>query len=214
MNETMNEPLHHIPDAMLAAAAADALTHPFALLVAAHVTLCDRCRARLEAHHTLGGLVLEGLAPAPVSPDARRRALAALDDATDAPPLQHDATYPAPISALVGRAGPRWQPIGPGARQAILWSGDTGSVRLLSVRPGRAIPEHTHRGLELTLVLAGAFADESGVFRAGDFEVADATLQHTPRATDDGTCLCVTATDARLRFSGFLPRLLQPLFRV
>ncbi|WP_415011575.1 cupin domain-containing protein [Amaricoccus sp.] len=74
--------------------------------------------------------------------------------------------------------------------------------------------EHGHRGLELTLVLGGAFSDETGLFRAGDLEVADESLGHVPRATDDGPCLCVAATDAPLRLRALVPRLLQPLFRI
>ena len=75
----MTEPVHHVPDAMLAAYAAGALAYPFAVLVAAHVSLCDECRADLEAHRALGGLVLSDLAPVSVSPETRHRTLAAIE---------------------------------------------------------------------------------------------------------------------------------------
>lgn len=209
----MTAPAHHPSDAMIAALAAGALPYPFAMLVAAHVSLCDECRARLDAHNVAGGLVIDDLPPAPLAPSTRARLLATLD-ATPAPQPTGDAAFPAPLDALVGAAGPRWRSLGFGARQAMLWSGAAGTVRLLSIPAGQAVPEHSHRGIELTLVLAGAFADETGLFRAGDLEVADETLGHTPRATDDGPCLCVAATDAPLRFRALAPRLLQPLFRI
>jgi putative transcriptional regulator len=211
----MIEPAYHAPDAMLAACAAGALPYPFAMLVAAHVSLCDECRARLDAHRITGGLVLDDLAPVALSPGALARALAALDARHPVPPgAAGDVIYPAPISGLVGAEGPRWRALGFGAKQAILWSGAAGSLRLLSIPAAQAVPEHGHRGLELTLVLSGAFADETGLFRAGDLEVADEDLNHTPRATEDGPCLCVAANDAPLRFRAIIPRILQPIFRI
>ncbi len=211
----MNEPVHHVPDAMLAACAADALAYPFAVLVAAHISLCDDCRARLEAHRQLGGLVLEGLTPAPVSADGRARTLAALDrPATAAPPRAGFDIYPAPLAQLLGHAPPRWRSLGFGAKQAILWKGSAGSVRLLSIPAGQEVADHGHAGLELTLVLSGAFSDEGGLYRSGDIELADETLEHVPRATDDMACICAAATDAPLRFRALIPRLLQPMFRI
>ena len=53
-----------------------------------------------------------------------------------------------------------------------------------------------------------------GAFRAGDLEVADDGLEHTPRTLGGEPCLCLAATDAPLRFRSILPRLLQPIFRI
>ncbi|PZQ47493.1 MAG: transcriptional regulator [Rhodovulum sulfidophilum] len=210
----MTDPIHHASDPMLAALAADALPYPFAVLVATHVSLCDACRARLDAHRIVGGLVLDDIAPATLSKAARARVLAGLDAAPSEAAAAGGAPFPAPLAGLVGRDGPPWRGLGFGARQAILWSGGAGSIRLLSIPAGQAVPEHGHRGLELTLVLSGAFADETGAFGAGDLQVADEDLGHTPRATEDGPCLCVAATDAPLRFRALIPRLLQPIFRI
>lgn len=211
----MTEPAHHAPDAMLAAYLAGALPYPFAVLLAAHVSFCDECRARLDAHQVLGGLVLEDLSPASLSASARDSVLAALvseHPEQGRPTVQ--APYPAPIAGLVGPGGPRWRSLGFGAKQAILWTGAAGSLRLLSIPSSQAVPEHGHRGLELTLVLSGAFADETGLFQAGDLEVADENVGHTPRATEDGPCVCIAATDAPLSFRAIIPRLLQPIFRI
>lgn len=208
-------PKRHVPDEMLAAQAASALAYPFAVLIAAHVSWCDECRARLEAHQILGGVMLEGLAPAPLSAGARSRALAALDGraAARARPAPFDV-FPGPIAEILGGRPPRWRRIGPGTRQAILWRGAEGSLRLLSIPPGQAVPDHGHRGLELTLVLSGSFSDEGGVFQAGDLEVADEGVEHMPTAGPEGPCVCAAATDAPLRFRSLIPRLAQPFLRI
>jgi putative transcriptional regulator len=211
----MTEPVHHVPDAMLAAYAAGALAYPFAVLVAAHVSLCDECRADLEAHRALGGLVLSDLAPVPVSPETRHRTLAAIELVQPRnAPVSASGAYPSPIADLLGRRGPQWQALGFGARQAIIWTGSAGTLRLLSIPAGQAVPEHGHRGVELTLVLSGAFTDASGAFQRGDLEVSDQGVTHTPTAAAGEPCICAAATDAPLRFRSFFPRLLQPVFRI
>lgn len=211
----MMEPVHHTPDSILAALAAGSLDYPFAVLAAAHVSLCDECRARLETHRVVGGIVLESLSPVGLSGGARSRMMAALDGAGAATSVRRrEGIYPAPLANLIERSEPRWRSLGFGAKQAILWSGPRGTLRLLSIPAGQAVPEHGHKGLEFTLVLSGAFADSTGTFRRGDLEVADPDLDHTPRATDDGPCICAAATDAPLRFRSFVPRMLQPVFRI
>jgi hypothetical protein len=54
------------------------------------------------------------------------------------------------------------------------------SARLLYIPAGQAMPEHGHRGMELTLVLKGAYRDETDRFARGDVEFADQDMDHTP----------------------------------
>ena len=76
------------------------------------------------------------------------------------------------------------------------------------------MPDHGHSGTELTLVLQGAFRDASDRFGPGDVEIATEADEHKPVAEAGLDCICLAATDAPLRFTGMLPRLLQPLFRI
>ncbi len=211
----MTDPVHHVPDEMLAAHAAGALPYPFAVLTAAHVSLCDECRARSEAHCVVGGLVLEGLAPVAYSAGGRARALAVIDGAkAESPRHAGFDEFPQPLAALLDGKPPRWRPLGLGAKQAILWHGEAGSVRLLSIPAGQAVADHGHAGLELTLVLGGTFSDEGGVYGKGDVELADETVEHVPIAGTERHCICAAATDAPLRFRRLVPRLLQPILRI
>ena len=206
---------HHIPDALLASYASGALSQPFALVVATHVSMCDECRARLEAHHCAGGAVLESSQPIMVSDDIKDRLLSRLDDAVETETVYNrSGVFPGPVMQALGGLPPKWKSLGLGARQSILDQGREGSVRLLYIPPGQAVPDHGHNGLELTLVLQGAFSDETGRYGAGDVEVADADLEHTPVAEDGEACICLAATDASLRFNSWIPRLLQPIFRI
>ncbi|MCF2856012.1 ChrR family anti-sigma-E factor [Pseudoalteromonas sp. SMS1] len=80
---------------------------------------------------------------------------------------------------------------------------------LLHIKPGGEIPEHTHTGFELTLLLDGTFEDESGKYVPGDFIMLDGRHNHTPK-TEDG-CLCFTLVDNALHFNKGLSKLLNPI---
>jgi len=206
---------HHTPDALLAAYAAGSLPQPFALVVAAHISMCLECRAAFEAHQSAGGVVLESIGAESVSDSLKSSTLALLD----APVAQKMArprsgVYPGPVMEALKGVPPRWKSLGLGVRQSILSAGREGSARLLYIPPGQAVSDHSHNGLELTLVLQGSFSDATGRFGVGDLEVADQDLEHTPTADPGAPCICLAATDAPLRFNALVPRLLQPFFRI
>lgn len=207
---------HHIPDPMLAAYAAGTLPHAFEVVVAAHVSMCDDCRASLDAHEALGGAVLEGGDAAVLSDALRSDVMSLLDTPMDdpRPSPKRSGIYPGPVMEALKNRPPRWKSLGFGVRQSILVDGPEGSLRLLHIPPGRAVPDHGHNGIEMTLVLQGSFRDETGAFGVGDLEVADEELEHTPIAGEGEPCICLAATDAPLRFRSFMPRMLQPLFRI
>lgn len=211
----MSSIIHHIPDPILAAYAAGTLPHAFSVLVASHVSLCPTCRAAMEAHQAVGGIVLEDSDAVALSGGLKSDIFAQLDAPAEPEPVyRRRGIYPGPVmEALKGRP-PRWKNLGGGVRQDILTEDETGSVRLLYIPGGKAVPDHSHGGLEMTLVLQGSFSDETGRFGVGDIEIADEDLEHTPVADAGDPCICLAATDAPLRFRALLPRLLQPLFRI
>ena len=206
---------HHVPDTMLAAYAAGNLPRAFAVVVASHVSLCDHCRAALNAHQAVGGALLEDTPAVEISSTLKADILAQLDAPfAPTPVFERKGIFPGPVMEAMQGRDLRWRNLGMGVRQDILFADTNGSVRLLYIPPGQAVPDHSHNGLEMTLVLQGSFSDGTGRFGVGDVEIADEHLDHTPVADDKEPCICLAATDARLRFHALVPRLLQPLFRI
>lgn len=206
---------HPIPDAILADYTSGQLSYPFAMVVASHVSMCLDSRAALEAHQAVGGAVLETQGAVALSEGFKSSVLANLDaPIPQAPVARREGVFPAPVMQALGGKSPRWKPVGMGVRQCILSAGKQGSVRLLYIPGGRAVPDHGHNGLEMTLVLQGSFSDETGRFGVGDVEVANDDLEHTPVADEGEACICLAATDAPLRFSSFVPRIVQPFLRI
>ncbi|MDO5756603.1 MAG: ChrR family anti-sigma-E factor [Rhodobacterales bacterium] len=214
MTETIQ---HHLTDALLMAYSAGTLPEAFSLTVATHITMCDTCRARLGAFDSVGGALLSQEDGAPMGAGSLAACLAAAKAGRRATPARprFDA-LPAPLMDYVGGglADIKWRSVGMGMRQAILQTDDRATARLLYIPAGGAVPDHGHRGTELTLVLQGAFADDTARFAKGDIEIAGEDLDHTPVADSGADCICLAATDAPLRFRGLIPRLAQPFLRI
>lgn len=213
---------HHLTDDLLMAYSAGGLSEAVNLIVATHISMCDDCRAALESYEAIGGAVLDTCEAAAMSKDSLTAVLDMIhaQDSAEAqrtPPIRiKDSVLPAPLCDYVagGLDGVKWRPVGMGVRQAILPTSSEARARLLYIPAGTAIPDHGHRGLELTLVLQGAFQDEDGYFARGDIEIADEDLQHTPVADISEDCICLAVTDAPLRFKGFIPRIAQPFLGI
>lgn len=209
---------HHLSDELLMAYAAGDLPEAFALVVATHLSLCDECRAAAEAYEAVGGAVVEE-AFSDMGVGALEACLARVDGLAQEPrraAVRRRGLFPGPLAEYVGGdvGAVKWKPVGKGVRQAILRTDRAATARLLYIPAGVAVPDHGHRGLEMTLVLQGAFADETGRFGPGDVEIADGDLEHVPVAEAGADCICLAATDAPLRFKALVPRLAQPFMRI
>lgn len=206
---------HHISAPLMAAYAAGNLPYHYELVVASQISMSDEARARLAAHEMAGAAVMVESAAVDVSADLKAGIMARLDEpAPKEVSYQKSGVFPGPVMEALKGKPPKWKSMGFGVRQSILHADKEGSVRLLYIPGGEAVPDHSHKGLELTLVLQGSFSDETGRFGVGDIEIADDDLEHAPVADKGEACICLAATGAPLRFSSWMPRLFQPLFRI
>jgi|SRR6056297_471282 len=211
---------HHLSDDILMAYSAGALPEAFNLVVATHVSLCDECRAQLDAFDAVGGAVLTECDSAKVSEGSLEATLRMIANGpverAEPRRVASGSLFPAPLQDYVGSdlSDVQWRNVGGGVRQSILKTANDATVRLLNIPPGVKIPDHGHRGMEMTLVLKGAFRDELDRFGRGDVEVANEDLEHTPVAEEGEECICLAATDAPLRFNSLIPRIAQPFLRI
>ena len=205
-------------DELVAAHAAGRLPPPLALIIGSHLALSPESRAAHDAFEAAGGVLLEQIEPAALGTGAWERLAQRL---TDAAPMTADPVpaalqhLPAPLRHHVPGSLDRlpWRRMG-GISEAVLDLGTPGyRTSLIRVRAGKAVPQHTHEGHELTLVLTGSFHDALGRYRRGDLAITDPAITHQPRADAEQDCLCLAVTDARLRLTGTFGRLLNPFIR-
>lgn len=223
-------PNHHPSDALLVAYGAGSLKEGLSLAVAVHLAHCPDCRATLAEVEALGGALLEDLPPAPLESLSLAATLDRLEREEAPgnpckamrlrPRCSRPAAAPPPVPSLPGplRAyvpsleDVSWQRLAPGVRRVELLprTASGGAAQLLRIAPGTALPHHGHGGLELTVVLSGHFADELGRYGPGDLAEVDGDTNHQPIADSHRDCVCLIATDAPLRFTGLMGRLMQP----
>ncbi len=218
----MKDVKHHLTDALLMAYSAGNLPEAFNLVVATHISMCDECRARMASFDSVGGALLDDVQSVPLDDSSFAETMRLINSGAVSGSLAPVAdkaakpVLPAPVRDYVGGDldKVKWRSIGMGVKQAILPTSKDASARLLYIPAGTAVPDHGHRGMELTLVLQGAFVDETDRFAMGDIEIADEALNHTPIADIGEDCICLAATDAPLRFNKLIPRMAQPFFRI
>lgn len=216
---------HHLSDELLIAYATGDLAEGWSLAVSTHLALCPACRVRLGRFEAAAGTVIEDVEADVAGIDqswaAMRERLSGPATTRIAEPqaasYRRPFVLPDPLRSYLGGDVDqlKWRPLGRGAFHIVIDTADAEtSVRLLRIPAGKPVPEHSHGGRELTLVLAGSFHDCNGIFRRGDIEEADENIEHQPIAGAEEDCICLAVTDAPLRFKSRLLRLVQPLLGI
>jgi putative transcriptional regulator len=201
---------HHLDDATLVSFAAGTLPDALAAVTAGHIAMCPRCRRELAMLEDVGAILMSELRPA-----ALELPLPAMPQETPVQavsPSMRPGEIPEPLASLIGQGldDIRWRWIGPGLWHRPLQIRGKGALQLLKAAPGASVPEHTHGGDEMTLVLRGALADETGRYGPGDVADLDEEIEHLPVADEKNGCVCVIANEYPTRFRGLLARLMQP----
>lgn len=212
-----------IADELLMDYAAGTLPEPVALAVASHLSLNGEARAAYDRMNALGGALLDELAEAPLSEAALDAVLARLDEpeppAPSAPKLDDETRelVPPPLRPYLPRPLSQlpWRRVITGVEECPIQIGRPRyKVALMRIEPGRAMPRHTHRGLEYTVVLHGAYSDDGGVrMERGDLCEADPADEHQPVADPEEGCLCLIVLDAPLKLSGWMGALVNPFLK-
>jgi putative transcriptional regulator len=215
---------HHLDDEALLGYASGSLGEAESVLVATHMALCPICRDRVSTFEALGGSVLREIEPTSMSSDALAETMARLGqpEPIEKPRAQTSfdhatlTTLPRPLRDYVGGNldSLPWKSRGRGVKELPIEIGD-GSVRasLLRIRPGETIPQHTHEGVESTIVLKGAFSDETGTYARGDVAIATQDHDHAPVADTAEECICFAVIEGPLRFTGPIGRVLNLFVR-
>lgn len=211
---------HHPDLSMLMSCAAGSQPEAMAAVMASHLAVCTACQREVARMERIGAALFDKIEPAPVMGDAPLVAMRAGEACPDAGPQRGFAVnaagseVPPPLVPLLGTSldDIPWRRIAPGIwhHPIELSKGAKGDLRLLKVAPGKAMPEHGHDGEELTLLLRGSYRDETGEYRAGDVADLDEEIEHQPVADPETGCICLVATNGKVRFKGLFARMVQP----
>jgi putative transcriptional regulator len=193
------------PDATtLMSFAAGSLPEPLAAGVAAHVSMCAACRNEVRDMELIGTELLRATpavsAGGPAMPGRPQEPVA---PARPSGRGQRTDKLPAPLAHRYGLAldGIPWRPLAPGVwhHGLALSPGVEGDLRLFKVAAGCRIPMHGHGGMEITVVLDGAFSDETGEYHRGDVLDLDEETAHEPLADKELGCICLIGSERPIR---------------
>ncbi len=216
---------HHPSDTLLTQYCSASLSASLSLAVSIHVDMCPVCQekvTKLEADNAAE--VFNDALPSEAKDDTSGyfeqessslfdliTSDTSIDEVYEVEPIAveiNQQNYQLP-RALTRISHSKFTQVGKLARSRVTL--DDGPLRtsLLHIAAGGEIPEHTHTGFEITLLLNGEFSDEEGSYVPGDFIWQDGSHLHTP-VTKEG-CLCFTVVSSALHFNKGLSKLLNPI---
>jgi putative transcriptional regulator len=227
---------YHPDSRFLTDFASGALPMSEAMCVAAHLHYCGKCRARVQQLTDVGSHLFAGIDSESIESAGKVAGFDELmqrirsENGIDAEPqAKRDepvrpvvdnlrlgaAALPSVLRKLVsdGLSQLKWVQLGKSLRIAPVDIGDGArrETAIYDIKAGGRMPEHRHRGEEITVLLKGSFSDMEGKYSEGDFVVRNAGECHQPTATEDTDCICLVSLERPVRAESFWYRLLEPL---
>tara|TARA_A100001015_G_scaffold41624_1_gene45542 strand:- start:84 stop:713 length:630 start_codon:yes stop_codon:yes gene_type:complete len=108
-----------------------------------------------------------------------------------------------PLSKIIGPLDKiKWKQVFKGLNEFTTKIHGDDELKLIKMDPGASVPLHSHGGKEYILVLEGSFCDEYGKYSRGDIQINDQKIKHTPIASQNDGCICLTITEKDVIFYG------------
>jgi len=181
--------------------------------ITAHLHFCPECKSHSKALCAVGASLMEHSDAVAVSEnmlDAVFASIDSIESGPTAPVVALNKDYPPVVQHLLPESGPLWKSVSPSLKAASLPVGeDRFELALHRIKAGGMVPEHDHKGLEVTVVVRGSFSDEDGVYSEGDFIVREPGDVHRPLAAKNEECICLSVVEAPIRMTG-IKSLLNP----
>src|SRR5690554_5771087 len=185
---------YHPTDRLIEQFAAGVLNPALSVIVSTHIDMCLRCQnVTHDAEQFLAEQVMQTQVKS-LTPELDEQFDQMLDQIlhSDMPNNIVQFAYnetlrfngktfklPATLARQYKRIGD-WTRVPGKILKAPLNLGTSENIHLIYMDEGSRIPEHTHKGNEITLVINGIFNDEQDEYKDGDFVLRDPEHQHTP----------------------------------
>lgn len=193
-----------------------------ALMISAHVDMCVKCQKACQEYQIqLSEEVFDSVQKLAPLDDSYLKMMSGITDL----PVNKTVT-PAPQSSSIELDGkifelPRtlrryvkntgnWSHLLGKVWQAPIDLGDMGKATFIYMEKGGRVPEHTHRGSEITLVIDGQYSDGISDYDCGDFTIMNDQHKHQPFSEAHDGCLVLSIVDKPLHFTSGIARLLNP----
>ncbi|WP_428774630.1 ChrR family anti-sigma-E factor [Vibrio sp.] len=190
--------------------------------VATHLDHCNHCHRQIAKFERKAGLSLEKLAVKHQDTVEGNEILAGMLEQIVASDVSFERrtkpqlsqvtvsgkqfTLPRSLSGLVAKMGD-WRSYGGKVFSAAVAVEDQARIHLMYISPDVKIPQHTHKGIEATIVLHGGFSDEDGHYHPGDYLLRDGSVSHSPYTQPGEECLCLSVLTEPMLFTQGVARI-------
>ena len=103
----MIEAKHHIPNEILVAYSTGTLPEAFSIIVACHISLCDKCRVEVEALDAVGGAILTNQEKIDVDEDSFLKTMELISNSNEKileTEKSSKSIYPNPLKNYIGHS--------------------------------------------------------------------------------------------------------------
>lgn len=203
----------HPNNALLEAYACGDIDAVSGLVLATHLEVCPDCRQRVASFESQQAESLASVEICHSDDSIQLEQMLAAITSSDCKSDEHEVYEPRCVEVKGKRfvlpqtlsryadLMTEWRSYGGKVYSSQFDFGEEARVNLMYISEGVQIPQHTHKGIETTLVLHGRFSDEDGEYRVGDFLQRDASVKHTPRTEQHQDCLCLTVLTEPMIFT-------------
>lgn len=189
---------------ILAEYAAGSLDLAQRMIVDAHLTYSQQAREFVASCEALGGALIEATCtPVSMREESLNNVLNLIDSQLQPKKCVQEKqrrTYPEDLEIpefiqqyidMQRARALRWRRLNQGLESIQLpLDCRRSAARIMRMNPGVCSPARKHRGLELTLILEGAYTDEYGIYQKGELIVADPQDEpHHPIACKKQGCM-------------------------
>lgn len=204
-------------ECMLLEYASGSCTEAREILVSSYMSFCRKTTRKVHHFESVGGILMDNMCnPVAMKTNSLDNVLDIIDGGKHKAQSQTAEkcanNIPEIIIQKLNRKGRdlRWRRIYRGIRYCSIPMDCKKEIALLlKIAPGAKTPHHEHKGLEITLILDGAFHDDNRKYTAGEIVVSDANTHHEPIADEELGCVCLMVTTEPVHFTRGLSRLLN-----
>lgn len=189
------------------------------IAISTHLHFCGECRVRVGELESTAAVLFEEQSSIPVEMEGFDKLMSRIAAEPAAPKTvtkQEPTRFPPMIEKLINRDTEAldWRNPMKNLRVCRLMTDESGFILgLHHMKSGGRVPNHTHRGNEISVVIEGGFSDALGSYRPGDFIHLSTDHVHSPQADADGDCWLLSIVEAPVKLTGPLGWLVNPFLK-
>lgn len=189
------------------------------IAVSTHLHFCQECRRQVSDYESTAAVMFTFQDQVELEDNSFETLMARINAA---PQKQLRMSKPSPtrfppvIEKLINHdtESLAWQKPMKNLRVSRIMKDESGMILgLHHMKSGGKVPNHAHRGNEISVVIEGGFSDAMGSYGPGDFIHLSTEHNHSPQADADGDCWLLSLVEAPVKLTGPLGWVINPFLK-